>query len=179
MSCRIISLSEYPQEGIAFNLVKAILKLNQLVEGKRNTEVIIMFKNSADTSLRIFSSIEHYGLDISRAALTSGNSLTPYLDAFSVDLFLSADESDVQDAFDAGAAAGIIFDGKTQYEAGQIDQIRIAFDGDAVLFSDQDVHLKDASKQVPSAKVPYKKINPKVDSRWSSRTVLCVYYNCS
>jgi 5'-nucleotidase len=123
--------------GIAFSLIKGILRLNELVQGKRKTEVIIMSRNNAETSLRIFNSIEHYGLDISRAALTSGKSLVPYLKAFDVDLFLSADEKDVQAAIDAGIAAGLIYKTDTSYEDNSAPEIRIAFDGDAVLFSEE------------------------------------------
>ncbi|MED4601246.1 5'-nucleotidase [Paenibacillus validus] len=123
--------------GIAFSLIKSILHLNELVQGKRKTEVIIMSRNNADTSLRIFNSIEQYGLDISRAALTSGRSLAQYLKSFEVDLFLSADEKDVQAAIDAGVAAGLIYKTDTSYEDNSASEIRIAFDGDAVLFSEE------------------------------------------
>lgn len=126
--------------GTGFPLVQAILNLNNIVPGKRKTEVIIMSRNSADTSLRIFNSIDHYGLDITRTALTGGGSLAPYLEAFKVDLFLSASEKDVQEASDAGFAAGLIYDSPQDYHA-PIDQIRIAFDGDAVLFSDESEHI--------------------------------------
>ncbi|MCZ2845678.1 MAG: 5'-nucleotidase [Candidatus Bathyarchaeota archaeon] len=122
--------------GAGFALVKAILHLNELVPNKRKSEVIIMSRNGADTSLRIFNSIEHYEMDISRAALTGGTSLAPYLSAFDVDLFLSASEDDVQAAIDANIAAGLIYNFPNNYE-GNIDQIRIAFDGDAVLFSEE------------------------------------------
>lgn len=121
--------------GVAFGLVKGILRLNELVEGKRKSEVIIMSRNNADTSLRIFNSIDHYGLDITRAALTSGRSLAPYLKAFEVDLFLSADADDVQAAVNAGVAAGLIYPAEGSYEDAPLKEIRIAFDGDAVLFS--------------------------------------------
>ena len=99
----------------------------------------MMSKNSPDISLRIFHSIEHYGLPITRAVFLSGASLAPYLVAFGTDLFLSACEEDVQSAVDAGIAAGIIChepdDGYQR--SGAPGQIRIAFDGDAVLFSDE------------------------------------------
>lgn len=121
--------------GVAFGLVKGILQLNELVEGKRKSEVIIMSRNNADTSLRIFNSIDHYGLDITRAALTSGRPLAPYLKAFEVDLFLSADADDVQSAVDAGVAAGLIYPAEEPYADAPLEEIRIAFDGDAVLFS--------------------------------------------
>lgn len=123
--------------GIGFSLIKGILRLNEIAPGKRKTEVIVMSRNNADTSLRIFKSIDKYKLDISRAALTSGESIVPYLEAFSVDLFLSADEGDVQDAINAGYAAGLIYGNKYSYEDRSLEQIRIAFDGDAVIFSDE------------------------------------------
>ena len=123
--------------GTAFPLIKALHKLN--ADGKYLTEIIIMSKNSADTSLRIFNSMEHYGLNISRAALVSGGSIAPYLDAFHTDLFLSANEADVQEAINANVAAGIICEhsGFPINSEQDIDEIRIAFDGDAVIFSDE------------------------------------------
>ncbi len=139
-------LSEYVQyqmdnentvlkKGVAFPLIRAFLRLNSLVTDRRLVEVIIMSRNSPDTSLRIFRSIEHYGLDISRAALTSGAPVSPYLKAFQTDLFLSAYRPDVQDAINAGIAAGVLLtDTKTADQDQDIGQIRIAFDGDAVLF---------------------------------------------
>lgn len=134
---QLVHENETLKPGIAFGLVKGILRLNNIVKGKRKSEVIIMSKNNADTSLRFFNSIEHYSLDISRAALSSGKSLVPYLKAFDVDLFLSADEADVQDAIDAGIASGLIYQTDTSYNVEAVEEIRIAFDGDAVLFSDE------------------------------------------
>ena len=123
--------------GTAFPLVKALHNLN--CGEKQLTEIIVMSKNSADTSLRIFNSIKHYGLDISRAALVGGMSIAPYLQAFRTDLFLSANEDDVQEAINAGFAAGIICsnNGFPIDTEGNVGQIRIAFDGDAVIFSDE------------------------------------------
>lgn len=123
--------------GTAFPLIKALHNLNC---GDRHlTEIIIMSKNSTDTSMRIFNSINHYGLDISRAALVSGMPIAPYFDAFRTDLFLSADENDVQEAINANIAAGIIcsHDSLPIDPNEEIPQIRIAFDGDAVIFSDE------------------------------------------
>ncbi|MBD5541226.1 MAG: 5'-nucleotidase [Lachnospiraceae bacterium] len=122
--------------GPGFMLVKALLKLNTLPGQENRVEVIIMSKNSADSSLRIFHSIEYYGLNITRAVLSSGASLTPYLSAFHTDLFLSHNEEDVRGALADGIAAGIIIDDgmRTYDHKGDISQIRIAFDGDAVLF---------------------------------------------
>ena len=121
-------------KGAAFPLVKAFLGLNKLQE-QRLVEVIVMSRNSPNTSLRIFNSIEHYGLDITRATLTGGKPITPYLHAFQTDIFLSAYTPDVQQAIDCNIAAGVILAGESQgSEDAEVDQIRIAFDGDAVLF---------------------------------------------
>lgn len=119
--------------GPAFALAEAFLKLNAL-QSERLVEVIVMSRNSPNTSLRIFNSIEHYGLDITRAALSGGGAIAPYLHAFETDLFLSAYRPDVQAAIDSGIAAGMILTG-TVPELAPTSQIRIAFDGDAVLFS--------------------------------------------
>lgn len=128
--------NEILPEGSAFPLVKAFLNLNKLDGSRRIVEVIIVSKNNADTSLRIFNSIDHYGLDISRAALVGGAEVTPYLKAFRTDLFLSANAPDVKQAVDNGVAAGMILTGRSQCSQNrEIEQIRIAFDGDAVLFS--------------------------------------------
>lgn len=124
------------EPGPGFKLVKNLLRLNELVLKKRMVEVIIVSRNSANSSLRFFNSIEHYGLDITRAALTSGMPIKPYVDAFKVNLFLSTNESDVQEAINSNIAAALIYNKKGDYE-GINDKIRIAFDGDAVLFSDE------------------------------------------
>ena len=121
--------------GPAFSLVEAFLNLNTL-QSDRLVEVIIMSRNSPDTSLRIFNSIKAYGLDIERAALVGGGSIAPYLKAFKTDLFLSAYEDDVTKAVNSGVAAGTILTGNVPAAApSNLDPIRIAFDGDAVLFS--------------------------------------------
>lgn len=136
---------EHEQEplkpGPGFRLVQSLLRLNEYCEKEELVEVIVMSRNSPDTSLRVFNSIKHYKLPITRAVLVSGASLAPYLNAFQTDLFLSAYEDDVQCAIDSGIAAGIIctehnvvpFQSK-ELTAGSI---RIAFDGDAVVFSDE------------------------------------------
>lgn len=127
--------TEILQPGTGFPLIKAILDLNRRALGDHRAEVIIMSQNSAETSLRLFNSIEHYGLDIIRAVLTGGASLAPYLNALKIDLFLSLDEEDVQAAVNSGVAAAIVYQ-KPENRFEELDQIRIAFDGDAVLFSD-------------------------------------------
>ncbi|HEY8027604.1 MAG TPA: 5'-nucleotidase, partial [Burkholderiaceae bacterium] len=128
--------NEVLKPGGGFALVRALLKLNTLVDNKRLVEVVIMSRNSSETSMRIFNSIQHYGLDITRAALSGGASLTPYLAAFNVSLFLSLHEDDVQAAVDSGVAAALLYQ-KPENALEELDQIRIAFDGDAVIFSDE------------------------------------------
>lgn len=118
--------------GVAFPLVKKLLNLNQ--HGPY-VEVILLSRNSADTGLRVFNSIEHYQLNITRAAFTSGKSPYNYAGAFKSHLFLSANPEDVRDALKAGYAAAQIFTGKVNNN--HSDQLLIAFDGDAVLFSDE------------------------------------------
>lgn len=137
--------------GPGFELIRSLLELNNYSEEGELVEVIIMSHNSPDTSLRVFNSIKHYGLDITRAVLVSGASLAPYLAAFHTDLFLSANPADVQCAIDNGIAAGIICTeniSASKYAQNVLlrgiredklsdSPIRIAFDGDAVLFTDE------------------------------------------
>ncbi len=122
------------EPGDAFALVKKLLNLNDLVD-KSPVEVILLSRNSADTGLRIFNSIEHYGLDITRAAFCGGDSPYRYIAAFNSHLFLSTDGLDVRQALELGvAAATILPSSKSLTPQGQL---KIAFDGDAVLFSDE------------------------------------------
>ena len=129
--------SEILPKGAAFNLVQKLLRLN--TEDAQLVEILLISRNSADTGLRIFNSIEHYQLPIIRAAFCSGRDPFSYIEAFGCQLFLSADEKDVRDALKAGfAAARIINTSKIDTCNQHIGkELRIAFDGDAVLFSDE------------------------------------------
>lgn len=127
------------EKGTAYHLVEALLKLNTLGVGKI-VDVIVMSKNSPDTGLRAFYSISHYGLEITRAAFAGGASLSPYLNAFDVDLFLSKSGEDVQMAIDSGVASAIIYSPPECYIS-NTNQIRIAFDADAVVFSDASEYI--------------------------------------
>jgi 5'-nucleotidase len=128
--------------GIAFPLVQKLLKLNRAPPEAPHVEVILLSRNSADTGLRIFNSIEHYGLDIVRAAFTRGEPTLPYVNAFGADLFLSANPESVAQALASGVAAATILPSKTPRR--QSDQLRIAFDGDAVLFDDEAERISEA-----------------------------------
>ena len=122
------------EKGVAYGLVQKLLKLNRDAAQKR-VEVILLSHNSADTGLRIFNSIQKHGLDISLAAFTNGASPWRYIEPFSADLFLSAEAADVVKALDAGYAAAAIV--PSRVAAREDRELRIAFDGDAVLFSDE------------------------------------------
>ena len=121
--------------GIAFGLVNKLLALNR--HDPPRVEVILLSRNTADTGLRIMNSIEHYKLDISRAAFTGGESTYPYVPAFDAHLFLSANPDDVRKALDAGHAAATILPSNVGQNPALEGELRIAFDGDAVLFSDE------------------------------------------
>jgi 5'-nucleotidase len=127
--------NEYLKPGKAFQLVRKLLALNGDEVSHQGVEVILMSRNSADSGLRIFNSIEHHGLDIQRAVFTNGGSPFHYMKAIGTDLFLSGHAKDVRRVLQAGFAAAIILPGSENRPDG--DQLRIAFDGDAVLFSDE------------------------------------------
>ncbi|MFA5923652.1 MAG: 5'-nucleotidase [Methylococcaceae bacterium] len=137
--CRYqVEREEIPLEpGVAFGLVKKLLALNAHDPSKPRVEVILLSRNSADTGLRIFNSIRHHNLSISRAAFTRGESTHPYISAFSAQLFLSAESDDVRKALEAGFAAATILPSVSPVAEDHPAQLRIAFDGDAVLFSDE------------------------------------------
>src|SRR5690606_27168320 len=94
-------------------------------------------RNSADTGLRIFNSIQHHGLSISRATFTSGQPTWPYIRPFNAHLFLSANPESVRRALANGIAAATILPAKALPGSLASEQIRIAFDGDAVIFDDE------------------------------------------
>lgn len=126
------------EPGVAFPLVKKLLTLNNALHDKGSVEVILLSRNSADTGLRIFNSIEHHSLPITRAAFTGGHNPFGYVAALGAHLFLSADSDDVRNALEAGiAAATLLPSAKSDAQKPDHEQLRIAFDGDAVLFSDE------------------------------------------
>ncbi len=127
---------EEPLEpGVAFPLVNKLLNIKDPKSQEPLVEVVLVSRNNGDTGLRIFNSIEHHGLNISRAVFSNGGSPYDYLSALGVELFLSAHHADVIGAIKAGYAAAHLM---TRKAAAQTDdQVRVAFDGDAVLFSDE------------------------------------------
>ena len=131
-----VEREEEPLEpGEAFPLVHKLLRLNDRLGPDSGVEVVLLSRNSADTGLRVFNSIQHYDLAISRAAFCGGESPWRYINAFGCQLFLSNEAEDVRYALDCGVAAATLVSSKGG-ETGS-DQLRFAFDGDAVLFSDE------------------------------------------
>jgi len=124
------------EPGIAFPLVRKLLALNaNAPPDTPQVEVILLSRNSADTGLRVFNSIQHHKLAITRATFTSGEPTWPYIQPFGAHLFLSANPESVRRALEHGIAAATILPARAP--AQRDDQLRIAFDGDAVIFSDE------------------------------------------
>lgn len=127
--------------GAAFQFIRRLLAVNDPAIGFEPIEVILLSKNDADTGLRVFNSIEHYGLPITRAAFTCGRKPYLYLDSFNSCLFLSAHEGDVADAVADRKPAGYILraDGEVGQEPAGLpddEELRIAFDFDGIVADD-------------------------------------------
>ena len=117
------------ERGTAFYLVKSLLELNKQAN-RPIVEVVVMSRNSPETGMRMLKSLDQYKLDITRVALSGG-------EAFSIDLFLSKDEQDVQKVIDSGiCASAIIYAPPTDFDP-EDSRVKIAFDADAVVFSDE------------------------------------------
>lgn len=125
--------------GTAFYLVQSLLHLNSGAK-KRIVEVVVMSRNSPETGVRIMNSVRQHNLDITRMAFSGGEPLFPYIDAYDIDLFLSKDVKDVQAVIDSkSCAAAYIYAPPTEFKPLD-NRVKIAFDADAVLFSDESEH---------------------------------------
>jgi 5'-nucleotidase len=123
------------REGVAFPLVKKLLAFN--TPDAQRVEVVVLSKNDPVSGLRVFRSAKQAGLQIERGVFTRGRTPYRYLDALKANLFLSANESDVMSALDAKCPAARVYPESAQAASRHADELRIAFDGDAVLFSDE------------------------------------------
>jgi 5'-nucleotidase len=123
------------REGVAFQLVKKLLAFN--TPQAQRVEVAILSKNDPVSGLRVFKSAKLAGLHIERGVFTRGRSPYRYLDALKANLFLSANETDVMGALDAKCPAARVYPESVQAASRHANEVRIAFDGDAVLFSDE------------------------------------------
>ena len=123
------------REGVAFPLVKKLLAFN--TPRAQRVEVVILSKNDPVSGLRVFRTAAKAGLQLERGVFTRGRSPYKYLDSLKANLFLSANEADVMSALDARCPAARVYPESAQAASRHADELRIAFDGDAVLFSDE------------------------------------------
>ena len=135
MDLQLQRLEHPAKPGVAFSLVKKLLAFNQSDEAK--VEVVILSRNDPVSGMRVFRSAQHYGLDIQRGSFTRGQPPWRYLKPLHANLFLSAHLSDVRAALDAGVPAAQVYPHSAHASQAHPHEVRIAFDGDAVLFSDE------------------------------------------
>lgn len=164
------------EAGTGMPLIKALLELNkfQKIEDAKTiaepplVEVVVMSRNSPETGIRVFNTIRKLGLKISRHAFTGGESVVDYIEAFDVDLFLTTNIKDAQKVIDSGkCAVALLKEPPTETTELPSDQVRIAFDGDAVLFDESSELLfkskgldefqqnEDMQQHVPMLEGPY------------------------
>ncbi|BES73567.1 5'-nucleotidase [Marinobacter nanhaiticus D15-8W] len=128
-------LNEPLGKGVAFPFVRRFLSINARFPDERPVEVVLLSRNSAITGKRVFRSIDHHGLDITRAAFLEGKSPYAYIPAFNASLFLSANGSDVLDAIRFGFPAGKVLPSAVVDDEADAE-LRIAFDFDGVIADD-------------------------------------------
>ena len=135
MKLQLERLEQPAKPGVAFSLVKKLLAFNQ---GEApQVEVVILSRNDPVSGMRVFRSAQHYGLPIQRGSFTRGQPPWRYLKPLNANLFLSAHLSDVRAALDAGVPAAQVYPHSAHASVAHPNEVRIAFDGDAVLFSDE------------------------------------------
>ncbi|MCH9798942.1 MAG: 5'-nucleotidase [Betaproteobacteria bacterium] len=162
--------SEPLLDGTGMPLIRALLELNKFHQKDEAplVEVVVMSRNSPETGVRVFNNIRKLGLKISRHAFTGGESVADYIEAFDVDLFLTTNLKDAQKVMDAGkCAVALLKEPPKDIEQLPSDQVRIAFDGDAVLFDesselifkskglDEFQQNEDLQQHVPMLEGPY------------------------
>ena len=123
-------------KGVAFPFIRRFLSLNNAFPEQSPVEVVLLSRNSAETGLRVFRSIGHYGLDITRAAFMSGNAPYEYLPAFNASLFLTANADDVHNAVRANYPAGLVLPSVIDDDEND-GELRVAFDFDGVIADDE------------------------------------------
>lgn len=130
------NLNKVLNKGVAFPFIRRFLNINKRFPKQMPVEVVLLSRNSAITGKRVFRSIAHYELDISRAAFMEGNSPYEYIPAFNASLFLSANEGDVKRAIKSGYPAGTVLPSKVM-DVESDEELRIAFDFDGVITDDE------------------------------------------
>lgn len=135
MQLQLQKLEEPARPGVAFSLVEKLLRFNS--DGSQRVEVVILSRNDPVSGMRVFRSARHYGLPIERGSFTRGRPPWKYLKPLNAHLFLSAHIQDVRDALAAGVPAAQVYPQSRHASTAHPSEVRIAFDGDAVLFSDE------------------------------------------
>ena len=135
MKLQLERLEVPAKPGVAFSLVKKLLAFNDAQT--QRVEVVILSRNDPVSGMRVFRSAQHYGLPIQRGSFTRGQSPWRYLKPLNANLFLSTHLSDVRAALDAGVPAAQVYPHSAHASEAHPHEVRIAFDGDAVLFSDE------------------------------------------
>jgi 5'-nucleotidase len=134
MQLQLARLDQPARQGVAFSLVNKLLAFNAK---EPLVEVVILSRNDPVSGMRVFRSAQHYGLPIERGVFTRGTSPWRYLKPLKAELFLSANEPDVRSALGAGVPAARVYPLSAHASDAHPNEVRIAFDGDAVLFSDE------------------------------------------
>ncbi|HRH88050.1 MAG TPA: 5'-nucleotidase [Rubrivivax sp.] len=135
MQLQLERLERAAKPGVAFSLVNKLLAFN--TPERPRVEVVILSRNDPVSGMRVFRSARHYGLPIQRGVFTRGESPWRYLRPLAANLFLSTNEADVRSALGAGVPAARVYPQSARASDAHPDEVRIAFDGDAVLFSDE------------------------------------------
>lgn len=135
MQLQLARLDQPAKPGVAFSLVRKLLSFNS--PGEQRVEVVILSRNDPVSGMRVFRSARHYGLGIERGVFTRGQSPWRYLRPLRANLFLSTHLSDVRAALEAGVPAAQVYPQSVRASDAHPNVVRIAFDGDAVLFSDE------------------------------------------
>jgi 5'-nucleotidase len=136
MQLQLQRVDEPAKPGVAFSLVHKLLSFNA-PSAPASVEVVILSRNDPVSGMRVFRSAKHYGLPIQRGVFTRGETPWRYLKPLNAHLFLSTNEADVRSALNAGVPAARVFPHSARASSAHPDEVRIAFDGDAVLFSDE------------------------------------------
>ena len=134
MQLQLRRVQQPAKPGVAFSLVNKLLSFN---EGAPRVEVVILSRNDPVSGMRVFRSTQHYGLPVQRGVFTRGQPPWRYLRPLAANLFLSTNDADVRSALAEGVPAARVYPDSARASAAHPDEVRIAFDGDAVLFSDE------------------------------------------
>jgi 5'-nucleotidase len=134
MQLQLERLDRAAKPGVAFSLVNKLLAFNTTAP---RVEVVILSRNDPVSGMRVFRSAQHYGLPVQRGVFTRGESPWRYLRPLNAHLFLSTNEADVRSALNAGVPAARVYPHSARASSEHPNEVRIAFDGDAVLFSDE------------------------------------------